>query len=190
MPKCAVYLGSSLGSSVEYRKAAEDLAASLAARKIGLVYGGSKTGLMGLLADAAIELGVEVTGVIPRALLDKELAHPGLHKLIVVDSMHERKTKMFEEADMFVAMPGGVGTLEELLEVLTWSQLDLHKKPIGLLNTRAYYKPLLAMLQHGVNEGFMKQEHLSYIVSGSNPEELLIELGRYNPVRVQKLSKL
>jgi uncharacterized protein (TIGR00730 family) len=156
-----------------YREAALEVGRELARRGIGLVYGGASVGLMGALADAALEAGGEVIGVIPRALVEKEISHRGLSELCVVESMHERKALMAERADAFLALPGGFGTLEEIFEALAWRQLRIHRKPCGLLNVAGYYDGLLAMLDHAVAEGFLRSENRGLIVSDSEPGRLI-----------------
>jgi uncharacterized protein (TIGR00730 family) len=168
-----VFCGSSLGARKEYREAAAELGGLLARRDIGLVFGGSRCGLMGFVADAALAAGGAVTGVIPRLLVEKEAAHRGLADLRVVGSMHERKALMAELSDGFVALPGGFGTLEEFFEVLTWSQLGVHRKPCGLLNLAGYYDPLLTLLDHAVEEGFLKPANRELVLSGAAPGVLL-----------------
>ena len=150
------------------RTAARALARLLAERGIGLVYGGGKVGLMGVLADTVLAAGGEAIGVMPQALIDREIGHPGLTELRVVDSMHERKALMAELSDAFVAVPGGIGTLEELIEVYTWSQLGIHDKPCGVLNVRGYYDDLAAFLDHAVSEGFLRAQHRA-VLSGRRP---------------------
>jgi uncharacterized protein (TIGR00730 family) len=160
-----------------YRDAARSLGALLARRKIGLVYGGGRVGLMGALADAVLEAGGEAIGVIPRALVEKEVGHRGLTELRIVSSMHERKAQMMDLADAFMALPGGYGTLEEFCEVVTWLQLGLHRKPCGLLNTDGYYASLIALFQHAQSEGFLHPVHFSLVLADSDPERLLDLLG-------------
>ena len=154
--RICVYAGSNPGANPAYGEAAADLARLLASRGIGVVYGGGKVGLMGILADTALAAGGEVIGVIPQDLMDREIGHAGLTELHVVGSMHERKALMAELSDGFVALPGGAGTLEELIEVYTWSQLGLHAKPMGVLNVAGYYDGLAALLDHAVQEGFLR----------------------------------
>ena len=149
------------------------MGALLAARGIGLVYGGGQVGLMGVVADAVMANGGEVIGVIPQTLADREIAHTGITELRVVDSMHTRKAMMAELSDGFIAMPGGVGTFEEFFEVVTWTQLGLHRKPCGLLNVNAFYTPLAAFIDQAVSEGFIKPVHRAGIVVDSDPERLL-----------------
>jgi uncharacterized protein (TIGR00730 family) len=179
MRRIAVYCGSSSGTHPDYREAAEGLGRLLATRDVGLVYGGGRVGLMGTVADAAMAAGGEVIGVIPEALNEREIAHGGLPDLRVVGSMHERKLLMAELADAFIALPGGVGTLEELIEVYTWTQLGLHRKPCGLLDVRGYYAGLQGFLDHTVAEGFMRQEHRDILVVGDSGEELLDAFARW-----------
>lgn len=157
--RICVFCGASAGRGDGYRELAQAVGAELAERGIGLVYGGGRVGLMGAVADAALAAGGEVIGVIPRRLVDRELAHPGLTELRVVESLHERKATMAELADGFIALPGGLGTLEELSEVASWAQLELHTKPIGLLGPDEYWAPLLTWLDHAVEEGFISPSH-------------------------------
>jgi uncharacterized protein (TIGR00730 family) len=179
--RLCVFCGSNSGTRPVYRDAARSLGALLAARKIGLVYGGGRVGLMGALADAVLEAGGEAIGVIPRALVEKEVGHRGLTELRIVSSMHERKAQMMDLADAFMALPGGYGTLEEFFEVVTWLQLGLHRKPCGLLNTDGYYSSLIALLHHAQSEGFLHPVHLSLVLADSDPDRLL-ELLLTSPV--------
>jgi uncharacterized protein (TIGR00730 family) len=181
MKRLCVFCGSNVGTRPTYAATARELAAELCRRRLGVVYGGGGVGLMGVLADAALAQGVEVIGVIPRPLATKELAHTGLTQMHVVASMHERKALMASLVDGFVAMPGGLGTLEETLEVLTWSQLGIHRKPIGLLNVEGYYDGLLAMIAHGVKETFIRREYLTLFVSAATPARLLDEMETWRP---------
>jgi uncharacterized protein (TIGR00730 family) len=174
--RVCVFAGSSEGLRAEYRAAAEDLGRALAARGMGLVYGGASVGLMGALADASLAAGGEVIGVIPSALVAKEVAHHGLSELRVVASMHERKATMAGLADAFVALPGGWGTLEELFEVLTWAQLGLHRKPCGLFNVAGYFDGLLAFIDHTIAEGFVRREYRPLIAVADTPAALLDRL--------------
>ena len=173
MKRVCVFSGSSPGADPAYRAAATDLGRHLAERGIELVYGGAHVGLMGVLADAALAAGGRVIGVIPRSLVEREIAHPGLGDLRVVDSMHERKAQMAELADAFVALPGGVGTLEELFEVYTWNQLGLHAKPLGLLNVRGYFDGLVRFLDHAVEERFITRESRAMLLVGEDLDALL-----------------
>lgn len=170
--RICVYCGSSTGRDI-YVEAARGLGRFLADRGIGVVYGGGRVGLMGVLADAALEAGGEVYGVIPDKLQGLELGHDGLTELFVTDSMHARKLIMAQLADAFVAMPGGYGTLEELFEVTTWTQLEYHRKPVGLLNVEGYYDPLIAHLQHAADEGFIRPLHRDLVQSAATPAALL-----------------
>lgn len=159
-----------------YREAAIEVGRQLARRGIGLVYGGASVGLMGALADAALAAGGEVIGVIPRALVDREIAHLGLSELRVVDSLHQRKALMAELADAFLALPGGIGTLDELSEALTWSQLGIHRKSLGLLNVAGYYDALLATLDHAVAERFVRPENRALLISDTDAARLIERL--------------
>jgi len=176
-----VYCGSSAGRQPAYVEAARALAAALARRKIRLVYGGGRVGVMGALADAALGAGCSVTGVIPRALAVKEVAHDGLPELIVTESMHERKTIMAERSDACVALPGGIGTLEELFEAWTWTQLGFQRKAIGLLNVAGYFDGLIQFLEHSVSEGYLKESHRDILVVDTDPEALISRLESFEP---------
>lgn len=169
-----------------YGLAAEELGRALASRRIGLVYGGARVGLMGAIADAALAAGGEVIGVIPVDLVAREIAHTRLTDLRVVASMHERKTQMAELSDAFVALPGGLGTWEEFFEVLTWAQLGLHRKPCGLLNVEGYFDPLLAFVGHAIGEGFIRREYRSMIMVAETAEAMLDALMMYEPPTVEK----
>ncbi len=184
--RLCVFCGSSVGREAGYRQLAEALARTLAGRGIGIVYGGAWVGLMGALADAALAAGGEVIGVIPRALIEREIGHEGLTELRIVDSMHERKALMAELADGFVALPGGVGTLEELFEIWTWAQLGLHAKPCALLDTNGFFDPLVAFLDHLVDTGFVRAAHRASLLTVHSPEELLAAFEAYRPPRVAK----
>jgi uncharacterized protein (TIGR00730 family) len=171
-----VYCGSNRGADPMFAERTRELAHLLAGSGIRVVYGGSHAGLMGVLADAAMEAGGEVIGVMPRALVDLEVAHTGLSDLRVVGSMHERKAQMAELADAFIALPGGIGTLEELIEVYTWSQLGLHRKPLGVLNVNGYYDALGAFLDAAVGQRFLRAEQREALIFDGNPETLLARL--------------
>jgi uncharacterized protein (TIGR00730 family) len=186
MRRLCVFCGSSEGNDPAYLQAARALGETLARSGIGLVYGGASVGLMGVLADAALVAGGEVTGVMPRALVEKEIAHGGLSDLRVVGSMHERKALMAELSDGFVALPGGIGTFEELFEVWTWAQLGHHTKPCALLNVRGFYDGLIAFLDKVVERGFMKDAHRSMLIVAQQPMELLERLEAYEPPAVPK----
>ena len=178
MNAVCVYCGSSFGAKPAYAEATKQLAIALAERNLRVVYGGASAGLMGLLADTVLEHGGQVEGVIPRVLVDREVAHRGLTELHVVESMHERKAKMAELSDGFVALPGGIGTLEELIEVYTWSYLGIHDKPLGLVNTDGYYDGLTAFLDHSVSEGFLRPQTRASLLVAPDPATLLDELVR------------
>ncbi len=186
MKRICVFCGSAAGAKPAYRDAARRLGGLLAQRGLGLVYGGGNIGLMGIIADAALEAGAEVDGVIPRPLEAKELAHGGLTRLHVVGSMHERKAMMADLADGFIAMSGGMGTLEETAEILTWSQLGLHRKPCGLLDVEGYWRPLVEFLDHAVTERFLRPEHRRLVLVEPDPEALLARLVEWHGPRVEK----
>jgi len=186
MRRICVFLGSNPGANPHYLAATRALGAEIARRGLATVYGGANVGLMGELADSALAAGGEVIGIIPEALRDKELAHQDLTTLTVVSSMHERKAAMAELADGFIALPGGLGTLEELCEVLTWAQLGFHKKPCGLLNVDGYYAPLCAFLDHAVAEGFVMAAHRAMLLCEDNPATLLDGLASYQAPTVTK----
>ena len=179
--RICVYAGSNPGADPAYADAAADLARVLAGRGIGVVYGGARVGLMGVLADTALEAGGEVFGVMPQSLVDREIGHTGLTELHVVASMHERKALMAELSDGFVALPGGAGTLEELIEIYTWSQLGLHAKPMGVLNVNGYYDGLAALLDHAVQEGFLRPEHRAAMHAEPTAEALLERFDGWRP---------
>jgi uncharacterized protein (TIGR00730 family) len=181
MRRLCVFSGSSPGGHPDYTRAAEELGRTLADQDIGLVYGGAQVGLMGAIADAALDAGGEVLGVIPQALVDREIAHPGLSELHVVGSMHERKAQMADLADGFIALPGGMGTLEELFEVYTWTQLGLHAKPLGLFDVRGYYAQLASFLDHAVAERFVTVEHREMLIVESRAAALLEAFRRWRP---------
>lgn len=186
MKRICVFCGSRPGVRPAYRAAAEAVGALFAERGTELVYGGGNVGLMGIVADACLAAGGRVVGVIPRALLEWEVGHEGLTRLEVVDSMHTRKARMAELADAFIALPGGLGTFEELFEILTWAQLGFHSKPVGLLNVEAYYQPLVQMMERGVAEGFMKAENRGLLLVEDNVNALLRTMGAYHPPAVGK----
>ena len=179
MQRLCVFCGSSNGRGQEYLTAANDLGKALASLHIGVVYGGARIGLMGAVANAALAAGGEVLGVIPKDLTDKEIAHQSLTKLHVVNSMHERKAMMAELADGFIALPGGFGTCEEVVEVLTWAQLGLHGKPVGLLNVKGYYDPLLSYFTHGEQEGFIAPVHRKLLLTDRNVDGLIAQMREY-----------
>jgi uncharacterized protein (TIGR00730 family) len=171
-----VFCGSSTGGQAEYREAAVALGCEMVRRKIGLVYGGGCVGLMGVIADAVLEAGGHVIGVMPHALVAREIAHRGLPDLRVVNSMHERKAMMASLSDAFIALPGGFGTFEEFCEVVTWTQLGLHRKPCGVLNVSGFYDPLLALFDRAVEKGFLKRSNRAIVLSDANPAALLDRL--------------
>ena len=173
-----MFCGASSGRLPDYADAARAFGTAAAARGLGIVYGGGRVGLMGAVADAALAAGGEVVGVIPQELVERELAHGGLTELHVVGSLHERKALMAELSDAFVALPGGFGTLDELLEQLTWSQLGLHEKPIGLLDVEEYWLPLIALARHATEEGFVRESDLGAIAVGTDAAGLLDRLER------------
>jgi uncharacterized protein (TIGR00730 family) len=179
MKRICVFCGSSPGARPAYRAAAASLGAALAARGIGLVYGGANVGLMSELAHSVLDAGGEVIGVIPRSLVQRELALTGLADLRITDSMQERKAVMADLADGFIAMPGGLGTLDEFFEVLTWTQLGIHRKPSGLLNVEGYFDTLLAFLDHAVAERFVKDVHRSMLIVELEPNRLLDRLDAF-----------
>jgi uncharacterized protein (TIGR00730 family) len=178
LTRCCVFCGSSPGNRPSYAAAAASLARCLVANGIGIVYGGGKVGLMGALADAALAEGGEVIGVIPRALVEREIAHRGLSDLRIVGSMHERKALMADLSDAFIAMPGGYGTLDEFCEILTWTQLGLIAKPCGVLNVDGYFDRLLDLFDHAVAEQFVKPKHRDMIVTDDNAHALVDRLRR------------
>jgi len=186
MDRICVFAGSSPGARPEYAEAARELGRALVARRLGLVYGGARVGLMGAVADTVLAGGGKVTGVIPERLVTKEIAHDGLTELRVVASMHERKAMMNDLADGFIALPGGWGTFEEFFEVLTWAQLGLHRKPCGLLNAHGYFDQLLSFIDHSVEERFVRSHHRSIVLVASSPGELLRQFDSYVPPTVEK----
>ncbi len=186
MKRICVFCGSSPGARPEYPDAAKELAGALVRKNIGLIYGGARVGLMGEIARSVMEKGGEVIGVIPRALMEREVAFTGLSDLRVVDSMHERKAMMAELADGFIALPGGLGTIEEFFEILTWAQLGIHGKPCGLLNINNYFSTLMDFLNHTVTERFVEREHREMILLDEDPERLLLRFETYQPPLTDK----
>ena len=186
MKNICVYCGSSPGRLEVYAIGACALARALVDRDLGLVYGGAGIGLMGLVADTVLQLGGRAVGVIPEALARKEVVHKGLSELHITQSMHERKTMMAELSDGFIAMPGGIGTFEEIFEIWTWAQLGIHAKPCGLLNVAGYYDALTTFLDHAVTEQFLKPQHRSLLIVEHEPEALLDRFASYQPPSVQK----
>jgi uncharacterized protein (TIGR00730 family) len=177
--RICVFTGSRQGARAEYTEAARRLGRELVERGYGLVYGGGNVGLMTVVADSVLEHHGCVTGVIPEALVGKEVAHTGLSDLRIVKSMHERKAVMAELSDGFIAMPGGIGTLEEFFEVLSWAQLGIHDKPCGLLNVCGYYEQMVQFLDHAVEQDFLKSKHRSLLIVGREPRQLLDQLERF-----------
>jgi uncharacterized protein (TIGR00730 family) len=175
--RICVFCGANAGRDPSHAVFASEVGEGLARRGVGLVYGGGRVGLMGAVADGALGAGGEVHGVIPQALVDRELAHRGVTELHVVDTLHARKARMAELSDAFVALPGGLGTLEELAEVLSWAQLGLHAKPVGLLDPNGYFEPLLAFLDHAVAEGFLAPQHRALLSVAQTLDELLERFG-------------
>tara|TARA_R110002124_G_scaffold62812_1_gene171607 strand:+ start:3166 stop:3747 length:582 start_codon:yes stop_codon:yes gene_type:complete len=184
--RICVFCGSSAGNQPEYLDAAKQLGTALAKAGIDLVYGGAQVGLMGAVADAAIAAGGNVIGVIPRHLVERELAHTGLTELHEVSSMHERKAMMADLSDGFIALPGGVGTFEELFEVWTWGQLGHHQKPCALFNVSGYYDKLIAFLDHATTEGFMKQPYRDMLLVDAELDSLLSKVKHYEAPKVAK----
>ncbi len=185
-----VYCGSSAGRDPAYADAARALGRQMAERGLSLVYGGGHVGLMGIIADAVLDAGGEVTGVIPAALMEAEVGHERLSRLHVVKDMHERKAMMAEQADGFIAMPGGIGTLEELFEVMTWLQLGYHAKPVGVLNVRGFYDGLLAFLDQQQATGFLRAEHRALLIADTDPASLLERMMRFEmPEEVSVFSR-
>ncbi|HET9983911.1 MAG TPA: TIGR00730 family Rossman fold protein [Longimicrobiales bacterium] len=181
MKSLCVFCGSSPGRVPAYADAAREVGRLLAAAGIELVFGGGSVGLMGILADATLEAGGRAVGIIPRHLWDREVGHGGLSELHIVESMHERKALMAELSDGFLALPGGIGTLEEFFEVWTWGQLGLHAKPYGLLDVHGYFRPLVRFLDHAVEERFVKPEHRAMVVIEDRPDEMLRRLREHRP---------
>ena len=186
MRSICVYCGSNVGVRGEYADAARKLARHLASEGVGIVYGGASKGLMGILADEMLAAGGKVVGVIPAALQAREIAHLGLTELHVVNSMHERKAMMAESSDGFVALPGGFGTLEEIVEALTWAQLRIHEKPCGLLNISGYFDGLLRYLDHAEAEGFLRPQHRGMLVVAEDPADLMRKFAEYRAPVLQK----
>lgn len=184
MRRVCVFSGSRPGARPDYASIARALGGAIARRGLGLVYGGASVGVMREIADAALGAGGEVIGVIPRALVDREVAHHGLTELRVVDTMHVRKATMAELADGFVALPGGFGTLDELFEILTWAQLGMHRKPVGLMNVCGFWDPLLALVDHTVKEGFVPEDQLGLFLVERDPGLLLEKMAVWTPPKL------
>ena len=186
MKSICVYCGSRLGRRQDYAEGAKALAEALVRRDMALVYGGAQVGIMGFLADSVLELGGQVIGVIPESLLKKEVAHDRLTELHVTQSMHERKTLMAKLSAGFVALPGGIGTLEETFEIWTWAQLGFHQKPVGLLNIAGYYDALVTLINHAVEEEFVKPMHRQMLVVEAKPDRLLERFAEYRSPQIDK----
>lgn len=186
MRRICVYCGSSPGERKAYAESAQELAEALLERDLELVYGGANRGIMGVIADAVLAGGGTVTGVMPQALVDKEVAHTGLTRLQVTATMHERKAMMADMADGFVALPGGFGTLEEIIEMLTWGQLDFHRKPCGLFNSNGYYDKLHEFFLHAEREGFVKRNHVDMVIVADNAATLLDRFAAYEAPQLAK----
>lgn len=186
MKRICVFCGSSPGSGPEYLDSAKQLGYTLASKNIGLVYGGARVGIMRKIAESVVEKGGEVIGVIPKGLVEKEVAFTGLADLRVVGSMHERKALMADLSDGFIALPGGLGTIEEFFEMVTWAQLGIHSKPCGLLNVKQYFNRLLDFLDFTVTEKFVEMEHRSMILVDENPGKLLQKFESYHPPGIDK----
>lgn len=186
MQRVCIFCGSAVGARPVYAEAARQMGALLAQRGLGLVYGGGSVGLMGVVADAALAAGGEVIGVIPEFLFKREIEHRGASEMRVVGTMHERKTIMADLADSFVALPGGYGTLDELCEILTWAQLGLHRKPVGLLNVAGYFDSFLTFLDHTTTEGFVQSNYRALVLDDTDPAHLLDRLRAYQPPPVIK----
>ena len=186
MQRICVFCGANRGARQSYASITIALARYLAARKIGVVYGGGNVGLMGLLADTMLDAGGEVTGVIPHFLAKKEVAHTRLTDLRRVETMHARKALMVELADAFIALPGGYGTLDEFCEILSWAQLGLHRKPCGVLNIDGFFDPFIAMLDHAVNEQFLRPEHRALVLVSGSIEDLIRQFAAYRAPEVEK----
>jgi len=185
MKSIAVFCGSSEGASSIYKESAVKLGHALAERQITLIYGGANVGLMGAVADAVLEQGGRVIGVLPFFLQDREIAHKGLTELVMVDSMHERKAKMAELADGFIALPGGPGTMEEFFEIFTWGQLGLHRKPCGLLNINHYFDPIVSMFNVMQREQFMQPKYRTMVITDDTPEGILKQFSNYDAPSVK-----
>jgi hypothetical protein len=186
MKSVSVFCGSSMGTDAVFREGAENLGKYLAENNVTIIYGGAKLGLMGVLADGAIKAGGSVTGVLPRFLHQKEIAHDGLTSLIMVETMHERKLKMNELSEGVIALPGGYGTLEELFEMITWGQLGLHNKPVGILNIQGFYDPLNTLLRNMVKKGFLKDANRKMLIIEKSPQDLVESMRDYTPPMVTK----
>ena len=186
MRSVAVFCGSSSGNNGEYSNSARELSRILFGKGIGVITGGGHVGIMGVIADEIIRLGGEIRGVIPKFLVAKEVAHNGLTELIIVDSMHARKQKILEISEGFIALPGGFGTLDEIFEIITWAQLSIHRKPIGILNSGGYYDHLIRHIRHMVDEDFVDRAYLDMIIMESDPGQLISKMLSFVPKEVDK----
>lgn len=186
MKRICVFCGSNKGAKPAYIEAAKSLGKVLVKKNIGLIYGGGKVGLMGVIADEVLAGGGEVIGVIPQSLVAREVAHQTVTQMHIVNSMHERKALMADLSDGFMALPGGMGTLDEFCEILTWAQLGIHQKPCGILNVENYFTPLLAMFDHAMREGFLRDTHRALVIEATEPETLLDLLAKHQPQHVEK----
>ena len=186
MKRICVFCGSNKGAKPAYIEAAKSLGKVLVKKNIGLIYGGGKVGLMGVIADEVLASGGEVIGVIPQSLVNREVAHQNVTQMHIVNSMHERKALMADLSDGFMALPGGMGTFDEFCEILTWAQLGIHQKPCGILNIENYFTPLLAMFDHAMREGFLRDTHRALVIEATEPETLLDLLAKHQPQHVEK----
>ncbi|MBD1380520.1 LOG family protein [Metabacillus arenae] len=186
MKSICIFAGSNVGVREEYKMKARELGNYMAQNDFQLIYGGSKVGLMGEIANEVLSQGGKVTGIMPVGLFSGEIVHTELTELIEVNGMHERKAKMSELADAYIALPGGLGTFEELFEVLCWAQIGIHEKPIGLYNVRGYYDPLIQLVKFSIQEGFSNDSHLKLIGAASEPEELIKQMTSYAPPKMEK----
>lgn len=186
MNRICVFCGSSAGRSDLYVRTARELARSLVRHNLGLVYGGARVGCMGVIADTVLESGGSAVGVIPRSMVDREIAHSGLSELHIVDTMHQRKALMADLSDGFIALPGAYGTLDEFFEILTWAQLGIHNKPVGLLNTAKFYDPLLTFLDRSTEEGFLKEDNRNLFLVETSPDRLVERMLTHNPKPTSK----
>lgn len=184
--RLCVFCGSNVGAKEEYAEAAKQLASALAAENISLVYGGAKIGLMGVLADAILNYGGEAIGVMPQSLVEEDIAHTGISRLHIVNSMHERKALMAEISDGFILFPGGIGSLDEFFEIITWAQVGLHSKPCGILNIENYYDQLFKFLDYAVTEQFLKPVHRSMLMVENSPQQLLKAFMNYKAPMITK----
>lgn len=190
MKSVCIFCGSSIGARDAYRDDANRMGEEIARRGLRLVYGGGKVGLMGVVADAALRAGGEVLGIIPESLMNKEVGHGSLTELLVTSTMHERKAAMADAADAFIALPGGFGTFDELCEILTWAQLGIHQKPIGLLDTEGFFSQLTTFFDFVLDQGFLRPEHRSLLLEDHDPAALLDRMQRWQPVNVAKWADL